>query len=127
MDKVFVDTNTWMALGQHKISLFEEIERLFGKTAKLYVLSGTIEELRKIRETSRGKDKLAAKLAVQVINQKVSKKEVGLVEKEGYVDDLLVDESKDGAIVITADLVLQKRLCRPFVIVKMNKYLEFRE
>ena len=127
MERIFVDTNTWMALGQHHLPLFQEIERLFGKTAKLFVLSGTTKELEKIQAESRGKDKLAAKLALQVIKQKVLKKDLELIEKEGYVDDLLVEESNQGAVVITADAVLQKRLKKPFVIVKMNKYLELRE
>tara|TARA_Y100000310_G_scaffold155653_1_gene155115 strand:+ start:413 stop:799 length:387 start_codon:yes stop_codon:yes gene_type:complete len=125
--KIFVDTNTWMALGQHRLPLFQEIERLFGKIANIFVLSGTIDELEKIKEESRGKDKLAAKLALQIIENKVQKEELVIIKKDGYVDDLLVKESKEGAIVITADFILQKRLRKPYVIIKMNKYLELRE
>ena len=127
MQKIFIDTNAWMAVGQHHVPLFHEIERLFGNSVQISVLSGTLSELQKLTETLRGKDKLAAKLALQIISQKESKKELTVSLITGYVDDLLVNESKDGALVITADFVLQKRLQRPYVVIKLNKFLELRE
>ena len=122
MQNIFVDTNAWMSLGQHHVPLFQEIERLFGSSAKIFVLSGTISELQKIVDSARGKDKLAAKLALQIIEKKVIEKELSVSEKEGYVDDLLVEESKRKNLVITADFVLQKRLKRPYIIIKKNKF-----
>ena len=126
MQQVFVDTNAWMAVGQHKLSLFEEIERLCGKIDVL-VLQGTIDELHKIHDTTKGKDKAAAKLALQIIAQKIARKELQLHPNKGYVDDLLVKYSQDGALVVTADFVLQKRLKKPFIIVKQYKFLELKE
>ena len=76
MQNIFVDTNAWMSLGQHHVPLFQEIERLFGSSAKIFVLSGTISELQKIVDSARGKDKLAAKLALQIIEKKVIEKEL---------------------------------------------------
>lgn len=123
---VFVDTNAWMAVGQHKLSLFEEIERLCGN-ASIFILQGTITELQKIQDVSKGKDKIAAKLALQIIDQKLTKKQLHLRPSEGYVDDLLVEESQKGALVVTADFVLQKRLKKPFIIVKQHKFLALKE
>ncbi len=125
--KIFVDTNAWMAVGQYHVPLFQELERLFGSSIEIFVLEGTISELQKLSETLRGKDKLAAKLVLQIIAQKVQTKEITVSPITGYVDDLLVNESKAGALVITADFVLQKRLKRPYVIIKKNKFLEIRE
>ena len=125
--QVFLDTNSLMAIGQHNLSLFEELDRLCGKFVKINILQATLLELEKIKTTSRGKDARSAKLVLQIIQEKSKFNLIKIVEKTGYVDDLLVNESKAGALVVTADLVLQKRLQRPFIIVKQHQYLELKE
>ena len=124
---IIIDTNSWMAIGQHQTPVFEEIGRLFGETQKIATLQGTVTELEKIQETGRGKNKLAAKLALQIISQKVAKKELTLLPINGYVDNMLIKQSEEGNVVLTADRNLQRRLTRPFLIIKQKRYLQLME
>ncbi len=107
---IIIDTNSWMAIGQHHVPVFEEIERLFGNTSNIATVQGTVAELEKIKEMGRGKNKLAAKLALQIIEQKARKKELSLLPLVGYVDDVLIKQSKEGDIILTADRELQKKI-----------------
>ena len=122
--EIIIDTNAWMAVGKFHVPLFQEIERLFGSLTEISPLSGTVEELEKIKLTSKGKEKLAAKLAIQIIQKKVNSEELILTESKGYVDDLLVVESKGKKLILTADKELQGRLTPPFLIIKQKRYLE---
>ena len=126
-DTIILDTNAWMAIGQHHVPVFEEIERLFGKTVTIATLKGTITELEKIKDTARGKDKLAAKLSLQILAQKHSREELEILPIEGYVDRELIELSKEGDIILTADFELQGKLQKPYVIIRQHRFLELRE
>ena len=115
--KVILDTNTVMAIGQMKLDLFEELERLPFEH-NVFVLDKTIDELEKIKKKSKGKDSQAAKLALSILKAKGIKK---IKSSPGYVDDLLVKLSKAGAIVVTQDKELKSRLTKPYLTIRQKK------
>jgi len=102
MKKIIFDTNFLMAVGQFKVDIFSEIDRIADFSYNLYILDGSIDELEKIEESQTGKHKDAAKLALSLI-----KRLNVLKTKGGHVDDLLLEQD---AIIATQDKELIKRL-----------------
>lgn len=108
MGKILIlDTNVLMAVSQFKIDLFSEIEHFSDYPYQLKVLDKTIEELNKIAIEQKGKAVLAAKLALELVN----KKKIGILPtKAGLTDDFLLEYSQKGAVIITQDKELKKRI-----------------
>jgi len=117
MKKIILDTNAVMAIAEFKIDLFSELESCCDFTYDLFVLSGTVKELKKIMEEQRQKFKRAAKLALAIIKAKGIKK----IASSGYVDDILVELSKKGDLVLTQDIALKKRLSKPYLTIRQKK------
>jgi rRNA-processing protein FCF1 len=66
MIKIILDTNFLMAISQFKIDIFEEIRRISDFKYQICILDKTIDELNNIIRTQKGKNKLAANLALQI-------------------------------------------------------------
>ena len=106
MKKIILDTNALMAIAEFKIDIFSEIKRIMQHPYELFILDKTIMELNKIIEEQKGKDKVAAKLALQLIEGKVN-----LIKTDaGLVDDLIVELADENTFVCTQDMVLKQRL-----------------
>lgn len=108
--KVLLDTNALMAVAEFKIDLFGE---LVGNS--LFVLSGTLEELEKIKIEQRGKYKRAANLALALIKGRVK-----IMKSSGPVDDFLVSKSSS-YVVLTQDVKLKKKLNKPYMTIRQKK------
>ncbi len=106
MKKVILDTNFLLIPVQFKVDIFSEIDRICLFGYKLYVVDKTIDELKKIVEKQKGKHKLAAKVALQLIK---NKKLAVIKTKEGYVDDLILDLLGKEVILATQDALLRKK------------------
>ena len=117
MKKIILDTNALMAIAEFNIDLFSELERVCDFTYDLYILEGTIKELKKIMEEQRQKFKRAAKLALAIVKAKGIKK----IASTDYVDDVLVEFSKKGDLVLTQDIELKKRLTKPYLTIRQKK------
>ncbi|MBI2125495.1 hypothetical protein HYV87_03730 [Candidatus Woesearchaeota archaeon] len=117
MKRIIIDTNAWMAIADFKIDLFHELEECCDFSYKIYVLQGTIDELRRIISEQRARYRQAALLAIGIIEVK----NVQLLSELGNVDDLLVQHSKKGDLVLTQDAALKKRLKRPYLTIRQKK------
>ena len=117
MQKIIIDTNALMAIGEFKLDLFLEIERACDFNYSIIILQGTIDELKEIQAKQRGKFKRAAKLALSVLKAK----NIKIVKSEGHVDNSLVDYSRKGDLVLTQDVGLKKRLTKPYLIIRQKK------
>ncbi len=118
--RIIVDTNALMAITELGIDVFGVIasECLFAH--KVYVLSGTIGELEKIRDTQSGAFKTGAKVALQVL----AKSGVTVIPSlEDNVDNELVICSQKGDMVLTQDRELKKRLVKPYLTIRQRKRL----
>ncbi len=107
MKTIILDTNTLMAISQFKIDLFSEASKVCDFKFEIKILDRTIDELNKIIKEQKGKHKLSAKLALDIIEKKNIRK---IKTEKGNVDDLLVEFSKKGAIILTQDRELKKRI-----------------
>ncbi|MCX9085136.1 MAG: DNA-binding protein [Candidatus Methanoperedens sp.] len=101
---VIIDTNGLMIPGQFGLDIFSELEQLGYDS---YIVAGAcVRELEKVRASGRGKDKMAAKLALSLLSR------CTIIEENGFADDAIFEMAiKMKASVLTNDAELKKRLC----------------
>jgi len=123
--KVILDTNFLLIPHQFRVDIFDEIKRICDFPYRLYIIDKTITELNNIIEQQKGKDKEAAKIALELIN----KKAINIIITENYksVDKLILKEAKNNdTIVATQDKILKEKLKkqgRNVIIMKQKKIL----
>ena len=111
MKKIILDTNALIYFGKFKIDFIEELKRICDFTFEVYVLNKTIDELIKLNEM----------FALELIKRK-NLKILNIAEGKN-VDDMLVNMSKLGYIVVTQDKELKEKLQKPFITIRQKKYL----
>ena len=68
--KIILDTNFLMAVSQFGIDIFAELGKICDFGYELFVVDETINELERIKDSNKGKDGKAAKLALSIIKSK---------------------------------------------------------
>ena len=117
MKKIIIDTNALMAIGELKIDLFTEIDSICHFKYKLYVLQGSINELKRIIKEQRGKFKRSAALVLSLLKAK----KIEVFHSERNVDDVLAVLSHQGVLVLTQDRELKRRLMKPYLTIRQKK------
>lgn len=125
MKKILLDTNFLMICFQFKVDIFTEIERICYFNYELCILDKTIEELERIIEKQKGKNKVAANIALKLI--KINKIKVVKTNSLKQTDDVIIDYAiKKGCIVATQDKDLKRELINHgigIIILKSKKTL----
>ena len=109
MKKILLDTNFLLIPWQFKVDIFTQIDNIAHFKYGLFILDKTLDELKKIVEEQKGKDKDAAKVALKLI----AIKNIGVIktEESGETDEIILKTaSKDDFIVATQDKDLKRRL-----------------
>ncbi len=119
--QIYLDTNALMAISEFKLDVFTEISRVMDFQYQIYVLSGTLDELDKIIVEQRGKYKLAAKIGKSLLLKKVELKKVKVVKSSGHVDEILVGKSAEGALILTQDMALKRKLKKPYLTIRQKQ------
>lgn len=117
MKKVILDTNAVVDMADFKIDIFSELHRILDIPYQVCVLEGTIKELEKIILGPRMRFGRAAKMGLAILKSK----KVKIVSGIGKVDDIVAQYSAQGALVLTQDRELKKRLTRPFLTIRQKK------
>jgi len=107
------------------VDIFREINRICQFNYELYILDKSIEELSKIIEKAKGKEKRAAKTALALIKKK-NIKIIKTHEKKLDVDSILLNKAKKGAIIATQDAELKQKLKKirvPYITLRQKKYI----
>ena len=117
MIRILIDTNVLMAIADLKIDIFTELQKACDFIYEPFVLGGSIQELEKIMREERLRFHRAAKLALALLRLK----KVAIIPSEGQVDDVLVEYSKQGDLILTQDLQLKKRLQHPYLTIRQRK------
>jgi hypothetical protein len=105
---VVLDTNFLLVPFQFKIDILRELDYLIDVSHRYVISSKTIKELKKIGE-SIGKDGMAARLAIKLVD--ASRMKIDIIESDEYVDRWIEDYAiANNAIVCTNDSRLRKRL-----------------
>lgn len=106
MKKIILDTNFLTIPYQFNVDIFEEIDRIMEEDYELITLDRVVEELKNMIK-SKGKDAVAAKIALELIK----KKNVKIIStNEKNVDNALIKLADENTIVATNDRVLRKRI-----------------
>lgn len=124
MKKIIIDTNALMAISEMGLDLFTAIEEACDFKYKIFVLEGTVKELEKIVREQKGRFKQGAKLALTLIKKKRESGKLKVMkdpDDSKYVDDNLVVLSKDGYLVLTQDIVLKRKLTKPYLTIRQKK------
>lgn len=91
---------------QFNIDIFDEISRIVEENYELITLSCIVNELKKIIK-SKGKDAVAAKIALELIDKK-NVKVISTDEKK--VDNAIIKLADENTIIATNDRVLRKKI-----------------
>ena len=119
MKQVILDTNFLMLPFTHKIDIFTEIMRIMDEPYELCILESSVAELGSIISTQSGKHRDAAKMAMQLADEKKirilhEEKQKSLYmnpnSKSLTVDDIIVNLANKGTIIATQDKFLKERL-----------------
>ena len=103
--EVVIDTNFFMVPFQFNVDIITELEKIL-PSYKLTTPSFVINELKGLKNNSKGKTRLNANLALKLANSsKVEIKDISLLENE-TVDDALLRVSE---VLATNDIELKKR------------------
>ncbi len=125
--KIILDTNFLMIPETLKIDIVSEINKACEFNYEFLVLDKSIDELKKISKTGKGKEKRAAKTGLALIRKKGFKVIRTINYEKGLdVDSILVEEAKKGAIIATQDAGLKKRLKKikvPYITLRQKKYV----
>lgn len=122
---VILDTNFLLIPYQFNVDILAEIARICDFKPEIVILDRTLEELEKIKNEQKGKNKLAASFALTLLKKKDLK--IICTHSKKHVDDLLVEQAEKGAIIATQDFALKKRIrakkCR-LIILRSKNFLK---
>ncbi len=126
--KIVLDTNFMLIPGQFRVDIFSEISRICDFSFEIVILDRTLDELKGIIASQKGKDKAAAKLAMQLIEKKKPRIVVSKTAIFKNVDKIILElASKEKLIVATQDMELKsmlKKLGARIIVLRQKKYLK---
>ena len=132
--KIILDTNFLLIPGQFRVDIFSELFRICDFRYELCVLDRTVSELKGIIASGKGKDKAAARLALQLIKAKkasiLSSKTAMFKSVDEIILDLAAAKGRESLIVATQDKFLKSRLRKlhtKLVVLRQKKYLKIED
>ena len=120
MKKILLDTNFLLIPSQFNVDIFAEIDRIILEKYQIYTLDKVIDELNSLikAKDQKQRDKLAAKLGLQLIK---AKKVKIIKTAEGNTDDILAKIK--GYIIATQDMALKRRIKGKKIVLRQKKKL----
>ncbi len=123
--KILLDTNFLLIPEVLHIDIFEELKRICHFPYTLFILDKTVAELQVIVGRSKGKDKRAAGVAIELIKlNNIQIIDTTMYPPEDYVDSIL-KQLADEYIIATQDRDIQKK-CKQYIIVRQLHYLQLK-
>ena len=130
MKKIIIDTNFLISMVRFKIDLFSELQRICDFKYTVFIVNGIVNELEKLAETGKPKDKIAAMISLELIKKKKIKiiKTPSKNKRVKNVDLLILNLIKKGNfIVATQDKELKREIRKkgvPIIALRQKKYLK---
>ena len=128
MKKIILDTNFLLIPYQFKVDIFTEIRRICDFKYQLSIIDQTKDELKKIVREQKGKNKLAAILALMLLDQQ-KVKQLKTKEKK-LVDDIILEKADKDWVVATQDAMLKRKLKKKgiaLIVLRQKKHLVLQE
>ena len=108
MRELILDTNFLLIPFQFKVDIFTELDYILDEPIQMVISTQVIKELENIAN-KQGKTGAAGKFALKLVDSKKNK--IKIVESATFVDDWVLEYSKEkNAIVATNDIKLKRRL-----------------
>lgn len=126
---VIIDTNFLLIPFQFKIDIFSELHYLIETNFTPAIPSGVVEELKKLSK-GKGKEGMAARFAMKILEIYSKNKKIKTIPSEGLVDDWILKKvkSKGDFIVCTNDAELRTKLKKariPVITMKSRSKVGF--
>lgn len=103
--KVIADTSFLMIPGLYKVDILSELDRLLERSYRLVVPRPAVEELQRLEQRGKAKERVAARLGLEIVER------VEVVEAVGPADEAILEIAKKGdCAVATTDASLRRRL-----------------
>lgn len=132
MKRIIIDTNFLMLPSKFRLDIFSEFSRICDFSYRLCIYEKSIDELKKIIDGQRGKDKKAAQFALKLIKLK----NISIINPEQKdecllsVDELMLNSISHNTIIATQDFRLRKELLKrgaAVIMSRQKKYLQLLE
>lgn len=117
--KIWLDTNFLIYAAEKKVDYIEEIDNLINKSYQLITPSTVIKELEKISK-GKGKDNLAAELALKIIE----KNNIKEIKTDKLVDVFMIKNIKQGDILASMDRKLIKKIKNKKLTISKSKKIK---
>jgi len=130
MKKIILDTNFLVSSVHFKADIFSEIKRIYSFNYQICVLDKIVDELKKLAETGKPKDRASAKISLELIKKKKIKivKTPSKNKRVKNVDLLILNLIKKGNfIVATQDKELKREIRKkgvPIIVLRQKNYLK---
>ena len=130
MKKIILDTNFLVSSVHFKADIFSEIKRIYSFNYQICILDKIVDELKKLAETGKPKDRASAKISLELIKKKKIKivKTPSKNKRVKNVDLLILNLIKKGNfIVATQDKELKREIRKkgvPIIVLRQKKYLK---
>ncbi|MCK5283022.1 MAG: hypothetical protein KAK00_06440 [Nanoarchaeota archaeon] len=126
MEKIILDTNFLMIPFTLKVDIFLEIDRVIIDEYRLYIIDKTIDELDNIIEKQSGKQKQAAKFALELIRKKKISKIKTETNNNDVDHEIISLLEKQDYIIATQDKLLKakiRELNKKIIVLRQKRYL----
>ncbi len=130
MKNIIIDTNFLVSAIRFKIDILSELQRICDFKYTVCIVEGTIDELEKLAETGKPKDKIAARISLELIrNKKINIIKTSPKNKRvKNVDILILNWIKEGNfIVATQDKELKREIRKkgdPIIVLRQKGYFK---
>ncbi|MFP4117502.1 MAG: PIN domain-containing protein [Candidatus Woesearchaeota archaeon] len=108
--KIILDTNFLLIPGQSSFDIFEEISKLMDEPYEVFIVDKTIDELKGLTKKGKVKDRVSAKIGIELIDYKRIKKIDSAKLESDLVDDMIIEVADKDTIVATIDKNLKREL-----------------
>lgn len=115
--KIIIDTNALLAIVEYNIDLLTELNRIIDNQYKIYILTASIDELLKLKQTQT----LKVKRRITLLESLIPKLNITILPDKGYVDEILINYSLDHNLILTQDQALKQKLQKPYLTLRQKK------
>ena len=108
---IILDTNFWLMPFEYRVDIISGLENLFEYAPFLILVPSAVLDELKMMAGEKGKRAVAAKSAMNLVNDLIEKKKAELVVERGKADGIIITLAlQRGAWVATNDTPLRFRL-----------------
>jgi len=117
--KIIIDTNALLAIVEYNIDLLSELNRIIDHQYKIYILTATVDELQKLKQT----ETLKIKRRIMLLESLIPKLNITILPDQGYVDEILINYSLQHNLILTQDQALKQKLKKPYLTIRQKNRL----